>query len=124
MNRKINNLEFLQEIKSKICKIIFEDHSGYYVMIHFIKYNESLEYIENYKNAVYIYLSDDLLKNDDLNDFLIQLDERYEFILNNEEISIKKIAGAFIIITGILILSFSDQINSFIEKKSHKENHE
>ena len=88
MNRKINNLEFLQEIKSKICKIIFEDHSGYYVMIPFIKYNESLEYIENYKNAVYIYLSDDLLKNDDLNDFLIQLDERYEFILNNEEISI------------------------------------
>ena len=88
MNRKINNLEFLQEIKSKICKIIFEDHSGYYVMIPFIKYNESLEYIENYKNAVYIYLSDDLLKNDDLNDFLIQLDERYEFILNNEGISI------------------------------------
>ena len=88
MNRKINNLEFLQEIKSKICKIIFEDHSGYYVMIPFIKYNESLEYIENYKNAVYIYLSDDLLKNDDLNDFLIQLDKRYEFILNNEEISI------------------------------------
>ena len=88
MNRKINNLEFLQEIKSKICKIIFEDHSGYYVMIPFIKYNESLEYIENYKNAVYIYLSDDLLKNDDLNDFLIQLDERYEFILNNDEISI------------------------------------
>ena len=88
MNRKINNLEFLQEIKSKICKIIFEDHSGYYVMIPFIKYNESLEYIENYKNAVYIYLSDDLLKNDDLNDFLIQLDERYEFILNNEEILI------------------------------------
>ena len=88
MNRKINNLEFLQEIKSKICKIIFDDHSGYYVMIPFIKYNESLEYIENYKNAVYIYLSDDLLKNDDLNDFLIQLDERYEFILNNEEISI------------------------------------
>ena len=88
MNRKINNLEFLQEIKSKICKIIFEDHSGYYAMIPFIKYNDSLEYIENYKNAVYIYLSDDLLKNDDLNDFLIQLDERYEFILNNEEISI------------------------------------
>ena len=46
------------------------------------------------------------------------------FLFFNEEISIKKIAGAFIIITGILILSFSDQINSFIEKKSHKENHE
>ena len=28
------------------------------------------------------------MKNDDLNDFLIQLDERYEFILNNEEVSI------------------------------------
>lgn len=84
----MNNLEFLQEIKSKICKITFEDQSGYYVMIPFIKYNESLEYIENYKNAVYVYLNDDLLKNDDLNDFLIQLDERYEFILNNEEVSI------------------------------------
>lgn len=46
------------------------------------------------------------------------------FLFFNEEISIKKIAGAFIIITGILILSFSDQINSFIGKKSHKENHE
>lgn len=46
------------------------------------------------------------------------------FLFFNEEISIKKITGAFIIITGILILSFSDQINSFIEKKSHKENHE
>ena len=43
MNRKITNLKFLQEIKSKICKIIFGDHSGYYVMIPFIKYNESLE---------------------------------------------------------------------------------
>ena len=63
----MNNLEFLQEIKSKICKITFEDQSGYYVMIPFIKYNESLEYIENYKNAVYVYLNDDLLKNDDLN---------------------------------------------------------
>ena len=42
------------------------------------------------------------------------------FLFFNEEISIKKIAGAFIIITGILILSFSDQINSFIEKKSHQ----
>ena len=50
----MNNLEFLQEIKSKICKIIFEDHSGYYVMIPFIKYNESLEYIENYKNVEHI----------------------------------------------------------------------
>ena len=38
----MNNIEFLQEIKSKICKITFEDQSGYYVMIPFIKYNESL----------------------------------------------------------------------------------
>lgn len=46
------------------------------------------------------------------------------FLFFNEEISVKKIIGAFIIITGILILSFSDQINSFIEKNLTKENHE
>ncbi len=45
------------------------------------------------------------------------------FLFFNEEISVKKIIGAFIIITGILILSFSDQLNSFI-KNLTKENHE
>ena len=73
----MTNLGFLTYINASIFKS--EKNNKYYVRIPFITYNSELSYIENFDNSIFIMLNEDLVNNDDLEEFIKLLDDRYEF---------------------------------------------
>ena len=76
----MTNLEFLTTTNSSVFKL--DENNKYYVRIQFIAYDASKSYIDNFNNAVYILINDELLENEDLEEFINLLDDRYDHYLD------------------------------------------
>lgn len=74
----MTNLSFFKWIGTQIFKST--NNSKYYVRIPFISYDSEKSYLENYNNAIFIQLTNELIANDDIEEFIQNLDERYEYI--------------------------------------------
>lgn len=72
-----NNLEFLKTINVRIIK----HNNKFYVYIPFISYNVNLSYIDNYLNGICILLNDEFLSNNDLEEYIKELDDRYDYVV-------------------------------------------
>ena len=77
----MNNLTFLKAINAKIYKAI---NNKYYISIPFISYSNEDSYLENYNHRALILLTNDLLNNDDLEEFINVLDDRYDILLEDD----------------------------------------
>ena len=77
----MNNLTFLKAINAKIYKAI---NNRYYISIPFISYSNEDSYLENYNHRALILLTNDLLNNDDLEEFINVLDDRYDILLEDD----------------------------------------
>jgi len=92
----MTNIGFLTTINGSIFK---SNEYKYYVLIPFISYNEEESYLNNFKNSILILLTDELLANNDLEEFINNLDDRYEYIntkeidLNSSELSFEYICS-------------------------------
>ena len=106
----MSNLDFLKHINAKIYKY----NSLYYVMIPFVNYDSSQSYIQNYDNFIYIKISNDLLKNDDLEWFIAAKDNTYEieFDIDAEEKNIKDYEYCAIINDGVFVNFTEEQIKN------------
>jgi len=78
----MTNIGFLTYIHAVIYKS--EKNNKYYVQIPFITYNNDLSYITNFSNSIFILITKDLLNNNDLEDFIKLLDNRYEYYYDYE----------------------------------------
>jgi hypothetical protein len=74
----MTNLSFFKWIGTQIFKST--NNSKYYVRIPFISYDSEKSYLENYNNAIFVQLTNELIANDDIEEFIQNLDERYEYI--------------------------------------------
>lgn len=72
----MTNIGFLTTINGGIFK---SNENKYYVRIPFISYNIDESYLYNFNNSIFILLTDDLLANDDLEEFITVMDDRYEY---------------------------------------------
>lgn len=87
----MNNLYFLKAINAQICKAI---NDKYYVIIPFVSYNYEASYIENYYHKLLILLTDELLENDDLNEFIHNISDKYETYLEDDiDMTIEEISS-------------------------------
>jgi hypothetical protein len=91
----MNNLKFLESINASIYKItnIENKASQYYIMIPYVFFDPENSYVENYASGIYVALSNDLLCNDDIIEFINNPDDKYEYFtgLDESEYMINKI---------------------------------
>ena len=80
----MTNLGFLAWIGAQVFKA--DNNSKYYIRIPFISYDSEKSYIENYNNSIFIQLTNELVENNDIEEFIQNLDDRYEYI-NIDDIS-------------------------------------
>ena len=74
----MTNLGFLTWIGSQVFKA--NNNSKYYIRIPFISYDSEKSYLENYNNTIFIQLTNELIENSDIEEFIQNLDDRYEYI--------------------------------------------
>lgn len=77
----MTNLNFLYTIYSQIFKS--EDNNKYYANIPFVSYDPDKSYLENKRdNEIFVLLDENFLNNEDAEEFISMLDDRYEFLNN------------------------------------------
>lgn len=79
----MTNISFLTTINTAI---YVSYDLKYYVRIPFILYDAENTYIDNFNNSIYILLNNELLSNDDLEEFITELDDRY-VIYNGDDLT-------------------------------------
>lgn len=77
----MTNLGFLTLIHAQIFK---GNNNKYYVGIPFISYDVNDTYVNNHQNEIFILLTNELIENEDIEEFIKTLDTRYEYFHLND----------------------------------------
>lgn len=71
-------------LKSINAQIAVTRNNKYYISIPFISYSSDKSYLENYNHKIFILITNELLDNDDLEEYINNLDDRYEVFEEDE----------------------------------------